>query len=133
MKKILLVPAGLMLALAFQSCQNNAADDGTAQQRIDSTVNMRLVTLRDSMMMECNRMVASAAQAKADSTMAAMANTGKGGKKPTGTSSTKPTTTNDTKPTGPVGTKGGDKDSNPVGTKGQGNTTNPVGTKGNPK
>jgi len=103
MKKIFLLPAGLFLALGFQSCKNanNDADMARMQHNMDSTVNARLVTLRDSMNMECTKMVMSAAQAHVDSMMAMSANAGaaKGAK---GGKTTKPTpvTTPETKNTG---------------------------------
>lgn len=104
MKKIFLIPAGLVLALGFQSCQNNnTADAGREQHNMDSTVNARIMTLRDSMLVECNRMVMSAAQAHADSVLALASGTPRTstGRKPTTTPATTPTTA----PSDPKGNK----------------------------
>jgi hypothetical protein len=128
MKNIFLLTAGLGLALSFQSCKpDTAADDARHQQTIDSTVNARILALRDSMMMECNNMVMSAAAAYADSVMNLKSSTGKGGKKPAAKPAEEPK-----KDDGPIGGKKGAGDQTPVSGKKGTDTTQPkvTGKKG---
>lgn len=104
MKNILFATAGFALCLGFASCDNAKVDDDRDYKAIDSTVNARLTTLRDSMAMECNNMILSAAQAKADSILALKGKT-TGTKRPSGGTTTTPAPT----PTDPKDKKmGGD-------------------------
>lgn len=95
MKNILFTTAGMALCLGLASCNNaNEADNARFNTRVDSTVNVRLTTLRDSMTMVCDSMILSAARAKADSILALSG-------KSTGKPRTNPTTTPTPKPTDP--------------------------------
>ncbi len=68
-KTFAILASGLAFAIAFNSCKNdNSAEQAIKDNlKIDSTVNARLVTLRQSLKDDCLKSYMTLAQAKADS------------------------------------------------------------------